>query len=84
MKDEKKVQIGEVSDVLYMNNQQVLRSRLIRVLKYDIRTIMKTSEEIGIARNTLFTFINGKDTTWSVLNKIEFYIIKQEKKLGLK
>jgi len=67
-----------MSDRTFLSNQQPLRSRLILVMKEQDKSLMEISRGIGCTRDTMMKFINGRDTTWRVLSKIEKYCVLNE------
>jgi hypothetical protein len=62
----------------YRLAQGELRSRLIVIMKYSEQPVNKIAKEIGIVPSTLKTFMEGKDTDWPRLCRIEKYIVKYE------
>lgn len=67
-----------VDDKNYLSNQDALRSRLLKIMKESEQPLRAIANEIGIVVGTLITFIDGKDTDWPRLCKIEKYIVKYE------
>jgi len=70
----------ELSDKMFLSEQQLLRTRLILVMKHRDQALMDIAREIGVTRATMMKFINGTDTTFRVLNKIERYCLNHEGK----
>jgi len=71
-------------DKSYLRDQSPLRKRLIVIMKHSEQCIAHVAREIGFAKLTLTTFLDGKDTNWPCLCKIEKYVLKYENYLKLK
>lgn len=58
----------------YLHDQAGLREKLIIILKFNGKSIVESSREIGIVVCTLRAFMAGNDASWKTLCKIEKYI----------